>query len=755
MTEGTTHDVANGRAPGVPTPSVGAPLDRVDGHLKVTGGARYSAEMPVEHVAYAVMVTSTVARGRVRSADTAAAERAPGVLAVYTPANAPKLPTSDKALLKPPEGRKLTTLQDDKVYYNGQPIGLVVADTLEHAMAAAELVRFAYDAERPELDMATAPRGKTDNGRPGGNEPPSSNRGDVDAGLAAAPVRLDHTYTTPIEQHNPMELHATLSVWNGDHVTLYDATQGIFGVRNTVAKAFQLPPENVRVVSYFVGGGFGSKGSAWSHVLLSALAAKQLGRPVKLVLTRKQMFGPVGARPRTVQRVELGATRDGQLTALRHVSTSNTSMLEDWLEPSAVSTRILYAVPNCQTDHALARLNVGTPTFMRAPGEASGTFAVESAMDELSYALQMDPVALRLRNYAEQDPESGKPWSSKSLRQCYQEGMERFGWSRRAPEPRATTDGRWLVGYGMATATYPARRGKAQALARIFPDGRGWVLAGSQDIGTGTYTVMTQVAADALGLPPERVRFELGDTLMPENPGSGGSRTAASTGSAVQAAARGARRAATQMAILDPASPLHGAREEDVRVADGRMFLAADPGRGETYAQLIARHGNRPIEALETAQPGDEAKQYSMHSFGAVFTEVRVDRDLGEVRVPRVLGVYGVGNRLNAKTAHSQLVGGIVFGIGMALMEEVHVDPHLGRYVNSDLANYHVPVNADVREVDVHFVDEHDPYVNPLGIKGIGEIGITGLSASIANAVYHATGKRVRDLPLTPDKLLG
>ncbi len=747
----TVHETG---APSVGAPSVGAPIDRVDGHLKVTGGARYTAEMPVEHVAHAVMVTSTIARGRVRHADTAAAERVPGVLAVLTPANAPKLPTSDKALGQPPEGRKLTTLQDDKVYYNGQPIGLVVADTLEHAMAAAELVHFTYDVEHPELDMATAPRGSTASGRPGGGEPPSSNRGDVDAGLAAAAVRVDQTYTTPIEQHNPMELHATLSVWEGDHLTLYDATQGIFGVRKTVAKAFGIPPENVRVVSYFIGGGFGSKGSAWSHVLLSAMAARQLGRPVKLVLTRRQMFGPVGARPRTVQRVELGATRDGALTAVRHVSTSNTSMLEDWLEPSAVSTRIMYATPNCQTDHVLARINVGTPTFMRAPGEASGTFAVESAMDELAYALRMDPVALRLKNYAEQDPESGKPWSSKSLRECYAVGAERFGWAKRTPAPRSMTDGRWLVGYGMATATYPTRRAKAEAAARILPDGRAWVRAGSQDIGTGTYTVMTQVAADALGIAPERVRFELGDTNMPENPGSGGSRTAASTGSAVHETALAARRLAVQMAVGDAASPLHGAREEDVRAADGRLFLAADPARGETYAALIARNGGRPIEATSTAQPGEETKQYSMHAFGAVFTEVRVDRDLGEIRVPRVVGVYGVGNRLNAKTAHSQLVGGLVFGVGMALMEEVHVDPHLGRYVNADLADYHVPVNADVRSVDVHFVDERDPHVNPLGIKGIGEIGITGLPAALANAVYHATGKRVRDLPLTLDKLL-
>ena len=739
---------------------LGAPMDRVDGRLKVTGGARYAAEMPVERVAHAVLVTSTVARGRVASADTAAAEGAPGVLAVLTPFNAPRLPTSDKALLQPPAGRKLTLLQDDRVYYNGQPVGVVVADTLERARAAADLVRLTYDAERPELDLRAVPAvpASTTQARPGGNDPPTSKRGDVDAGLLAADVRVDATYTTPIETHNPMEMHATIAAWEqgpaGERLTLYDATQGVFGVRNVAAKTFALLPEQVRVVSYFLGGGFGSKGSAWSHVLLAAMAARRVGRPVKLMLTRRQMFGPVGARPRTEQRVTLGATRDGALTAVRHTSTANTSTLEDWLEPSAIATRILYACPNLATDHALARLNVGTPTFMRAPGEASGTFAIESAMDELAYALRMDPVALRLKNYAERDPESGKPWSSKSLRQCYAVGMERFGWARRAPEPRATADGRWLVGYGMATATYPTRRSKAEAVARVLPDGRAWVRAGTQDIGTGTYTVMTQVAADALGISADRVRFELGDTLMPENPGSGGSRTAASTGSAVHEAALAARARVAAMAAADPASPLHGARPEEVGAADGRLFLTADPSRGEPYAAVLARGGGPPVGARRTAAPGAADKAYSMHAFGAVFTEVRVDQELGEVRVPRVVGVYGVGNRLNAKTAHSQLVGGIVYGLGMVLMEDTRVDPHLGRYVNADLADYHVPVNRDVRQVDVHFVDEQDPYVNPLGIKGIGEIGITGLSAAVANAVYHATGKRVRDLPLTPDKLL-
>lgn len=742
-------------------PAVGAPMDRVDGRLKVTGGARYSAEMPVEHVAHAVMVTSTIARGRVRGADTSAAERAPGVLAVLTPGNAPRLATPDKALKKPPAGRKLTTLQDDRVYYNGQPVGLVVAETLEQATEAARLVRFTYDVEPAVLRIdqtPSVPPADTGGGDAGKDNRPSGRRGDVAAGLAAAAVRVDQTYTTPLEQHNPMEMHATIAVWekspSGDHLTLYDATQGIFGTRDTAARAFGLPKENVRVVSYFLGGGFGSKGSTWSHVILCAMAARQVGRPVKLVLTRRQMFGPVGGRPETVQRVTLGASADGALTAERHLSTSNTSTLEDWLEPAAKTIRMLYACPNCDAEHALARLNLGTPTFMRAPGEASGTYALESAMDELAVALKMDPVALRLKNYAEHDPQSGKPWSSKSLRQCYAEGAERFGWAKRTPEPRSMTDGRWLVGYGMATATYPTHRSKADAVARILPDGRAWVRAGSQDIGTGTYTVMTQVAADALGIPADRVRFELGDTEMPENPGSGGSQTAASTGSAVQAAAAAARDRVVQLAVADAASPLHGAAPADVRASGGRLSLASDPTRGETYAAVIARNGGAPVEARAEAKQGEEKDEYSMHAFGAVFAEVRVDRDLGEVRVPRVTGVYGVGNRLNAKTAHSQLVGGIIFGLGMVLMEETYVDRRLGRYLNANLAEYHVPVNRDVRTIDVHFVDERDPHVNPLGIKGIGEIGTTGVTAAVANAVYHATGRRVRDLPITLDKLL-
>jgi xanthine dehydrogenase YagR molybdenum-binding subunit len=728
--------------------SIGAPMNRVDGRLKVTGGATYAAEYPVKDVAHAVIVTSTIAKGRVRAIDTAAALRAPGVLAVLTPANAPRLTGTFPAMRVP------TLLQDDRVHYNGQPIGVVIADTLEHAMEGMRLVRATYDAERPALDMAKEPKAPGETVHPVGNAPKATEKGDVVAGLARAAVKVEQTYTTPLENHNPMETHTTLAAWEGDRLTLYDSTQGIFSVRSGVARAFGLESEQVRVIAHFTGGGFGSKGGPWSHVFLAALAARHVGRPVKLALTRRQMFGPSGGRPRTMQQVALGATREGKLTAIRHTSVSNTSTLEDWLEPSAMQTRMLYASPAIATDHDLVRLNVGSPTFQRAPGEATGTFALESAMDELAVALKMDPVALRLANHADIDPESGKPFSSKSLRECYRVGADRFGWSRRASEPRSMRDGPWLVGYGMATATYPARQAPASCLARLNADGTAVVRAGTQEIGCGTYTAMTQVAADALGLAPDKVRFELGDTEMPPTPPSVGSMTASSTGPAVHAACDAARRKLVALAVADRASPLHGAREDDVRAADGRLSLASDSSKGETYAALIARRGGTPVEARIDAKGTEEQRRYSMHSFGAVFVEVRVDPELGRVRVPRVVGAYGCGTILNAKTARSQVIGGVVWGIGQALLEETLIDPNMGRYVNADLAEYHVPVNADVGRIDVHFVDERDPVVNPIGAKGVGEIPITGVAAAIANAVYHATGKRVRDLPITLDKLL-
>ncbi|HKW47394.1 MAG TPA: xanthine dehydrogenase family protein molybdopterin-binding subunit, partial [Gemmatimonadaceae bacterium] len=719
----------------------------------------------------------TIAKGRVKAIDTSVADKAPGVIKILTPFNAPRLPGAPVPGPRAGNGERApgsggqssgaqgstargpltmrvpTLLQDDVVRYNGQPIGVVVADTFEHAREAVDLVRVTYESERPVLDWNKAPTNPPEDVHPLGGER-AVRRGNVEQGLAGAAVTLDQTYVTPLENHNPMEVHSTIAQWDGDSLTLYESTQGITSVRNSVARYLGLTPDKVRVIAYFTGGGFGSKGGPWSHEALTAMAAREAGRPVKLVLTRRQMFGPVGGRPRTEQRVTLGATRDGTLTATRHRSKSTTSTIEDWVEPATNQTRLLYECPNVETIYDLVRVNVGSPTFMRAPGESTGTFALECAMDELAYELKMDPLALRLKNYAEKDPENGRPWSSKGLRECYDSASQRFGWSKRSPQPHSMRDGRWLVGWGMATATYPARRAPAGATARMLPDGRAEVRAGTQEIGCGTYTVMTQVAADALGLTPDRVQFELGNTDMPENPASTGSVTAASTGSAVHDVAVALRQKLIQLAITDRQSPLFQASEHDVRAADGRLTLGGDLNRGEAYVALLGRHGNQPVEVTISSRPGAETQQYSMHSFGAVFTEVRVDPDLAIIRVPRVVTAHAVGRILNAKTARSQIHGGVVWGVGMALEEETLIDPRTGRYINADLAEYHVPVNADIGEIDTAFIEQPDDHVSTIGAKGVGEIGITGVAASIANAVFHATGKRVRDLPIRVEKVL-
>ncbi|HEY2188151.1 MAG TPA: xanthine dehydrogenase family protein molybdopterin-binding subunit, partial [Caldimonas sp.] len=529
-------------------------------------------------------------------------------------------------------------------------------------------------------------------------------------------------------------------------------------------KIFAIAPENVTVIDPYVGGGFGCKGSAWSHVALAALAAKAVGRPVKLVLERPQMFGPVGNRPHTEQSLGLAADRAGKLTAVRHATISETSMLEDWPETSSLPARHLYACANVQSTHRLARLDIATPTFTRAPGEASGNFALESAVDELAVRLGIDPLELRLRNYAELDESKRRPYSSKSLRECYRVGAERFGWSRRAATPASRRDGRWLVGHGMATATYPANRSAAEAVVRLLPDGNVVVGSATHDLGTGTYTVMSQVAADALGMPIERIRFELGDSRLPKSPGAGGSQSAASVAPAVHAACAAMQKKVIELAVADPRSFAYRVDPSQLTVVDGWLRIAstlstdrpvaAANTNGEPITALLARNGGAPLETHAEAAPGSEREQYSMHGFGVVFAEVRVDGALGIVRVARVTAVYGVGKVLNEKLARSQMLGGIVWGIGMALLEESLRDGRDGRIVNANLAEYHVPVNAVVGAIDVAFVAERDPYVNPLGIKGIGEIGITGVPAAIANAVYNATGRRVRDLPITLDKLL-
>jgi xanthine dehydrogenase YagR molybdenum-binding subunit len=707
---------------------IGEPLNRLDGRLKVTGGARYSAEWPIEHLAYGVIVQSTIARGTIVSIDTAAAANARDVLAVLTVDNAPRLPEQGRAGANPPAGRVLSLLQSREVRYNGEPIALVVAESFEQATHAAALVHAAYRTDTPAVDMnRELPSARPYSQKILGQFEPASHRGDVAAALAQADVTVDGTYTTPLETHNALEPHATIAQWEGDHLTLYDATQYVYGVKRFVAKTFGIPDERVRVISKFVGGAFGSKGSAWSHVVLAAMAARQVKRPVKVVLSRRQMFGPVGARPYTVQRLTIGASRDGSITAIRQDVASSTSTFEDWVESSTLQTRMLYDVPNVDTSQTLVRLNLGTPTFNRGPGESSGTFGLESAVDEIAVRLAMDPIALRIKNYAERDPESGHPFSSKSLRACYTQAAERFGWSRRNPAPRSMRDGDALVGLGMSTATYPAKRQPASAVARLLADGVIVVQAATHEFGTGTYTAMSQVAANALGVPVDRIRFELGDTDYPENPISAGSMTAASTGPAVHAAA---------LALRERIESL-GGRPSDV----------------QSCRTLVDGNGGRPIDARASAKPDDEARRYSMHSFGAVFAEVRVDPDLGDIRVARIVAAYGAGQILNAKTARSQLAGGIVYGIAMALHEQTAIDPRTGRYLNADLSEYLVPVNADVPDIDVILIDEADAYVDPIGVKGIGEIGTTGVAAAIANAVFHATGVRVRDLPITLDKV--
>ncbi|HWF11926.1 MAG TPA: xanthine dehydrogenase family protein molybdopterin-binding subunit, partial [Bryobacteraceae bacterium] len=679
------------------TTRIGDPLPRVDGPAKVTGTAKYAADFPVPGLVYASLVMSTVASGRVSKMDTAGAERAPGVLAVITPSNAMRLPSPE---------RRISLLQDDQVFYQNQPIGIVVAETLEQARYGASLIKPQYRTAPARLDFLAGFAGSypsTHNGEPG-----DQSWGDVDAGLASANVKIDALYTTPIQHHNPMEPHATIAHWNGDRLTLHDATQHISGLQEKAATLFGIPKEHVHVISLFVGGGFGCKGQVWSHVMLAALAARQVNRPVKLVLDRPQMFGPVGARPLTHQHVTLGANGEGKLTAIRHEVHTNTSLIEDYLESAAFPTRVMYACPNISTVSRVVQLNLGTPTYTRAPGVATGTYAIEVAMDELAYALKIDPLELRRRNYAEVDPHSGKPFTEKHLRECYDRAAAKFGWSKRSHEPRSMRRGHELIGWGMATETYPGKNLPASALVRLQPDGAILVASGTQEIGTGNYTIMTQVAADVLRVSCAVMQARLGDTELPPAPISAGSMSTASITPAVKAAAADARRKLIAVAVADRASPLYGMRADDVDFEDGKLVLKSDRSKAEEFVSVLKRNGNQPIEATASAQPLLDPMKTPCHSFGALFAEVSVDTDLGFTRVKRVVAVYDVGRIVNQLTARSQFIGGIVWGISLALHENTYVDWRYGRITNANLADYLVPVNADVGEIDVSAIDVPD-----------------------------------------------
>jgi xanthine dehydrogenase YagR molybdenum-binding subunit len=728
-------------------PAIGAPVTRVDGRLKVTGGANYAADWRPDGLVYAYQVLSTVANGRIASIDTTDARRADGVMTVLTHENAPRVNGGSSS----PNDRALHVLQSDAVEYDRQPVAVVVADTFARAKNAASLVRVTYApaAPRTRFDQGEIYTPKAIHG-----EPSQYARGDAGAALQASAVRVDAIYTTPVEHHNPMEPHATIAMWDGGKLKVYDSTQGVLAARARFAGVFGLPLDDVQVIDSFTGGGFGTKGSTWAHSILAAMAAKAVGRPVQVAMWRPQMWGGVGFRPATRQHVALGANRDGTLQTQIHETTSQTSMFDEFVESSGIITTMLYPSAALRVTHELTRLNYGTPTYMRAPGESTGSFALESAMDELAYALDMDPIALRLKNYAEVDPTKNIPFSSKSLRECYQRGAAAFNWKERTPAPRSMRDGRYLIGMGMASSTYPTNRSKASAGYEIRPDGTAVFRAMGVDIGTGAYTTFTVIAAETLGLPIDRVRYELGNTNFPPAPVAGGSQLTASLGSATRLAALDARTRLIALAVADGRSPLHGLDPASVTIVDGRIVATATPSRGETIAAALTRNGGTPLTGVIDSAPGAEKDAYSMHAFGAQFAMVRVDPDLGTVRVVKQVGAFASGRIINAKTARSQYLGGMTFGLGMALLEISRADDRTGRFMNANLGEYLVPVHADMGAMDAILVEEDDPHVNPIGAKGIGEIGIVGAAAAIANAVYHATGKRIRDLPITPDKLV-
>ena len=682
---------------GVATGAVGAALSRVDGRVKVTGQARYAYEQPIEGVAYAAAVTATIAAGVIDAVDAERALALPGVLAVISHDNAPRLGEVDDG--------ELLLFQSDTVHYRGQIVAAVVAESLEAAREGAAAVRIDYAQREHDVDLHPAhPRlYKPDKVNP--SFPADTEQGDAEAAMAKAEVRIDETYVTAPIHNNAMEPHATLAMWEDGGLLLYDSIQGTYGARRTLAQVFELDPKQVRVVAQHVGGGFGSKGTPRPQSVLSALAARMVERPVKCALTRQQMFASVGYRTPTIQRVRLGATRDGRLTAIAHDAFEQTSTVREFAEQTCTPTRMMYAAPDRLTRHRLVALDVPTPSWMRAPGECPGMYALESAMDELAVACGVDPIELRIRNEPELDPEKGIPFSSRNLVACLREGAERFGWADRDPTPGVGTDGRWLIGTGVAASTYPAYRSPSKATARYDEDGFTVEIAAT-DIGTGARTVLTQIAADALGVDTDHVKLEIGDSAFGVAAVAGGSMGTASWGTAV------------------------------VRACEALIAQ----GEGEV-----------------SVHTGDEIKaqsQLSRHAFGAQFVEVRVDADSGEIRLPRVLGVFGVGRVINPKTARSQFIGGMTQGLGMALQEESVMDRGFGDYLNHDLAQYHVPVNADIEDIEAVWIDEDDGELNPMGSKGIGEIGIVGTAAAVANAVFHATGKRVRELPIRLDRVL-
>ncbi|WP_128914090.1 molybdopterin cofactor-binding domain-containing protein [Granulicella sibirica] len=743
---------------------VGRDIPRADGRKKVTGTATYAAEWNVQGLAYGSVVDSTIACGTILSIYTADALAAPGVIAVVTHENAPRLAaypqqgggfqlTGDGGL-----GEARQPLQDATVYYGAQSIAVVIAETSEQARYGATLVRVTYDEKVPELDMDHARRmpfpplfAGAEKMQKGGEE--------VKAAIEAAPISLTREYETPVYHHNPIELLASIAVWNetdgADTLTLYDATRSVDMLRGVIAQSFGLPESNVRVVSKFIGGAFGSKAWSFHNPMLVALAARVAKRPVRIEWRRQQVFSIGGHRPALHQTVSIGADGKGRLKALQHDSQTHTSQVCGYTEFGGRMTKMMYDVPQLGFSNRLSYLNLPSPAVMRGPGFLMGGWALESALDELACELGMDPVELRLANYAETDPDTGLPFSNKHLRECYERGRKLFGWEARASRTGTKRVGNDFVGYGFSTCMHPASRVPASARATIFSDGRALVCSATHELGNGTYTIFAQIAADGLRLPVDHVQFDLGDTDFPTAPPTHGSLTTASVGPAVFEAARNAVEALKAVSARTAGSPLFGIAASAIDANNGRLSIRGQPEIGDSYAEALRRAGLPHISAGSDAAPGDETKKFAFYSFGAVFAEVRVDAQTGVVRVARLCGVYDCGRLMNPRTAHSQLMGGMIFGLGQTLMEETVFDPVSGMPVVRNLADYHVPSCGDTPEITVEVLGIPDPYISQLGAHGVGEMGCNGVPPAITNAIFNATGKRLRSLPVTPDKILG
>jgi len=739
-------------------PYIGSATSRVDGRAKVTGGAKYAAEYNTNDLAHGIVVTSTIAKGRIMRIDVSDALRVDGVIDVLTHEHRPRMASTDSAYKDEvaPDGSPFRPLYDDKIWFSGQPIALVVAADSDTARFAASLVRVDYD-EQPHVtdifhqrDVAVPVRAPADP-MEAGFAPPQP-RGRAEQAFAAAAVRHEGEYYVPSEYHNPMEPYASTAVYErGGKLTIYDKTQGVQNVQRYVCSALELKPEDVRVMGPYMGGGFGSGLRPQFQVVLAALAARALERSVRVVLTRQQMYA-LGHRPAMIQKIQLGANAGGTLDAITHNAVTGTSQYEDFWRQETGWSGLLYKSANASYAHRLAKLDRSTSCDQRAPSAATAVYALESAMDELAVALKVDPVELRLLNYSERDQHNDVPYSSKALRECYRQGAEAFGWSKRNPEPRSMRDGKELVGWGMATGVWEALQMPITVRIALSANGHAEVSCATSDIGTGTYTIMTQVAADMLGLPLDNITIKLGDSALPQSPVEGGSWIAASVSNGIVTTSDAIRQELLRLAKQGPNSPLANVATDDVALADGKLVSKRDPSRAMSIADAMRAGGVERIEQEKATEfPHDGAHAHNTHS--AIFVEVKVDEQLGVIRVMRVVSAVAAGRILNTKTASSQIMGGVVWGMGMALHEEALIDHKFGRIMNANIAEYHVPVNADVHDIKVIFVDEPDTIVNPLGVKGLGEIGIVGVAAAVANAVYHATGKRVRDLPITLDKL--